>query len=139
MAVGAVFPSAAFFSLTSLDRYILPLVPFGIVLAVWACNGLPVWRYAIVAGLVAMGAFSVVATHDNLEFQSAIWKLDRYARSQGVPNSKLDGGAGWTRYQLAEPGPKVKPYPGADAEWWVTADSRTTAEYIVSGAPLAGS
>ena len=137
-AIGAILPSVAFASVISLDRYILPMFPFGIVLAVWSCRGLRVWRVGLVLGLVFIVGYSVVATRDNLEFHSAIWKLDRYANSIGVPNTELDGGAGWTRYYLAGEGKQVKLFPGAAALWWVTADNRTTAQYVVAGQPIPG-
>jgi 4-amino-4-deoxy-L-arabinose transferase-like glycosyltransferase len=138
MAAGAVAPSVVFDYAISLDRYLLPLVPFGIALAIWACRGIRVWRFGLAVGLVTMAGFSVVATHDNLEFHSAVWELDRYARSIGVPDSKLDGGAGWTRYYVADRGKPVTPFPGAVQSWWITADHRTSAQYMVSGAPLPG-
>jgi 4-amino-4-deoxy-L-arabinose transferase-like glycosyltransferase len=138
MAVGAVLPSVAFASVISLDRYILPLFPFGIALAVWSCRGLRLWRVGLALGLVFMAGYSIVATRDNLEFHSAIWELDRYANSIGVPNTKLDGGAGWTRYVLLDQHKKVALFPGAAALWWVTADNKTSAQYVVAGQPIPG-
>ncbi len=138
MAAGAVAPSVVFVKVISLDRYLLPLLPFGIALALWACRDLRVWKFGVAAVVVAMSVFSVVATRDNLEFHSAIWELDHYANSIGVPDTKLDGGAGWTRYQLAGHGKEVALFPGATAYWWVQADDRTSAQYMVAGSPAPG-
>jgi 4-amino-4-deoxy-L-arabinose transferase-like glycosyltransferase len=135
MAAGAVAPSVTFSEAISLDRYILPLLPFTIALTVWACSRLRLSPIALVAGLLVMSSFAVVATRDNLEFHSAIWEMDRYARAHGVSDTELDGGAGWTRYRLADRGRKVPLAPGAIAFWWVIADNRTSARYAVFGAP----
>jgi hypothetical protein len=138
MALGALAPSAVFFDAISLDRYLLPMAPFAIALGVWACQRLRVWRVALILSTVLMAAFSVVATRDGLEFHSALWALDRSANARGVANDQLDGGAGWTRYHLAGRGERVAPYPGVFAPWWVAADDRTSAEYVVSSERLPG-
>jgi hypothetical protein len=105
---------------------------------VWACHGLEVRRVGVLVSVAVMFAFSFVGTRDSLEFHSAVWSADRYARSLGVTTAQLDGGAGWTRYQLADGGRKVAPFPGAYAPWWVTADHRTTAQYVVASDRLPG-
>src|SRR5262249_5807675 len=86
-AVGGLPASFAFRDWTiSLDRYVIPLLPFAIVLGLWALRDV---RLATPVAWVVVGAYAVFAvagTRDFLVFQDATWALARQANAMGVPN-----------------------------------------------------
>jgi dolichyl-phosphate-mannose-protein mannosyltransferase len=129
----AVLPSVYFGG--PLDRYLLPLLPLCLALALWA---LPDLLDTPAAAWVATAAFVVVAllgTHDFLRFEGAIWQVARDAHRQGVGYQQLDAGAAWTGYHAFERrGPRQ---PGAP--WWINAWARAVdSTYVVSGEPRPG-
>jgi dolichyl-phosphate-mannose-protein mannosyltransferase len=97
-AAGVLAPSVRI----SYDRYLLPLLPLLVVLALWALR--PVRVNLIAASLitVALAVFSVAGTHDFLTYQAATWQLARETHAAGVPYNTLDAGAAWTGYHLYE-------------------------------------
>jgi 4-amino-4-deoxy-L-arabinose transferase-like glycosyltransferase len=101
--IGILPPSFHFRNwIVSVDRYLLPMVPFGIALLLWASRDVPLVRPL---GWLAVGAyalFSVVATRDFLVFQGATWTMARTAIESGVPLTRLDAGASWDGYHLYE-------------------------------------
>ena len=86
----------------SYDRYVLPMLPLLIALALWALR--PVRMSMVVASLVtaALAVFSVTGTRDFLTYQTATWQLARETHAAGVPYDALDAGAAWTGYRLYE-------------------------------------
>jgi hypothetical protein len=129
----AVLPSVYFGG--PLDRYLLPLLPLCLALALWALRDL---LDAPAAAWLATAAFVVVAllgTHDFLRFEGAIWQVARDAHRQGVGYQQLDAGAAWTGYHAFERrGPRQ---PGAP--WWINAWARAVdSTYVVSGEPRPG-
>jgi len=86
----------------SLDRYLLPIVPFAICLAMWAIRDVSI-NTVRAWGLVAvMALFSVVATRDFIVFEHEIWSFAEDTVESGVPLTKLDAGASWDGYHLYE-------------------------------------
>ena len=126
----------------SLDRYLLPLLPFGIALLLWSLHGrrmmLPIgW---IVVGLFA--AYSIVGTRDFLTFQKATWDYARYANYDlGVPLTQLNGGSSWDGYFLHEYGDGYGiPQQTWNGPWWNNLFATATdSTYVVSGSPTAPS
>ena len=62
----------------SLDRYLLPLLPFAIVLALWALkdtrfNEPVAWTF-----LAILAVISITSTRDALYFQRNVWHMARY-------------------------------------------------------------
>ncbi len=122
----------------TLDRYLLPLVPLALALAVWAVAGLrlptwPAWAMTAVFAVV-----SVTGTHDFLVFQGATFDLAEATVRAGVDPNHLDGGAQWDGERLYRDGVEV-PEPRADRTWWVNLfawDNDST--YVVSTQPLPG-
>ena len=122
----------------TLDRYLLPLLPLALALAVWAVAGLrlptwPAWAVTAVLGVVA-----VAGTHDFLVFQAATYDLAEATARAGVDIHQLDGGAQWDGVRLYQDGVEV-PEPRADRPWWVNLfawDNDST--YVVATTPLPG-
>ena len=125
----------------SLDRYLLPLVPLIIALALWGLQGV---RIALPLGwvvVVALALFSVAGTRDYLTFLRQVWALGDEAVAAGVPLDRLDAGSAWDGYHLYEYGlvhhsrsrtPKGGP-------WWVYFYAPATdSSYVVSSKPIPG-
>ena len=141
MILGAIPPSVVFqfnVNAPSLDRYLLPAITLGIVLATWAVQAARLSWVLVVPLLALMAAFSVAGTRDAIELQSAVWRIGRYANDHGIRNDQLDGGAAYTRHFVAFDRDPVEPVPGADVRWWVGADGKTSGQYAITYSPLPG-
>jgi len=124
----------------SLDRYLEPLAPIGIALALWALND---FSLAVPAGwIVVMGLalFSIAGTRDYLVFMGGVWSFAEHALAVGVPIDRLDAGAGWDGYYLYEAGlanhlqARTK-----DGPWWVHLNAPATdSAYVVASRPISG-
>jgi hypothetical protein len=142
-ALGIFPPSYHFlgWSAGSVDRYLEPLAPIVIALALWGLRDTPLSLTAgwVVAGLLAL--FSIAGTRDYLVYMGGVWTLAEQAVAAGVPINRLDGGASWDGYYLYEyslthplPSPPPRGRP-----WWISLFAPATdAAYVVAGAPLAG-
>jgi hypothetical protein len=125
----------------SLDRYLLPLVPLTIALALWALRGVRIvlplgW---IVVAVLAL--FSVAGTRDYLVFMHAVWAMGDEALAAGVPLDRLDAGSGWDGYHLYEYGleHRIRSRTPKGGPWWVYFYAPATdSAYVVSGKPLPG-
>ncbi|HEV2107732.1 MAG TPA: hypothetical protein VGR16_05675 [Thermomicrobiales bacterium] len=102
--VGVLPPSYHFRTwIISVDRYLLPLLPFAVLIVLWSLRGVRVSMAMAWAAIAAVGLFSTVATRDFLVFQGETWELARYANEKvGIPLMKLDAGASWDGYHLYE-------------------------------------
>jgi hypothetical protein len=140
--IAGVVPQSLLFRnwIISLDRYLLPLLPFAILLTLWALQDVRIvsaigW---VVIALVA--AFSIAGTRDVLVFQSNVWDMARSLNAQGVSNVKIDAGYPWDAYHLWEYStendiPKQTP----DGSWWTDVYATATdSTYVVAGGPLHG-
>jgi hypothetical protein len=123
----------------SLDRYLLPMLPFTMCLALWALHRIqPFWPAAwTIVALFAL--FAVAGTRDYLVFQQATWDLARQANQLGVSNARLDAGASWNGYHLYED-PFVaydSPQPPRDRPWWISLFTPATdPSYVVASNAL---
>jgi hypothetical protein len=149
-AVGVLLPSFLFrdwvidgLPAPSLDRYLLPLLPLVVVLAVWALHAVrPLrasWAVAwILTGVVA--AFSFAGTRDNLVFHQQIWALGAEANRLGVGMRQLDAGFSWDGYHLWELSYATGIEPQTpDAPWWVTGFAPATdSSYVVAAGVVDG-
>jgi hypothetical protein len=137
--VGILPPSYHFRNwVLSVDRYLLPLLPFAICLGLWAVRDLRfAWPVAwvVVAGFAL---FAVVGTRDFLVFQAATWDMARYANNVvGVPNTKLDAGSSWDGYHLYEYGEaNAIPRQTQSGPWWTDLFAKATdSSYMVASTP----
>jgi hypothetical protein len=129
----AVLPS--FYFDGPLDRYLLPLLPLCLALALWALRDLLKAPAAAWLATATLAVVALLGTHDFLRFEGAIWQVAREAHQQGVGYRQLDAGAAWTGYHAFERrGPRQ---PGAP--WWINAWARSVdSTYVVSGEPRPG-
>jgi len=123
----------------SLDRYLLPLVPLTIALALWALRGV---RIVLPLGWIVVAAlalFSVAGTRDYLVFMRAVWVMGEEAVAEGVPLDRLDAGSGWDGYYLYEYGREnhIRSRTPKGGPWWVYFYAPATdSAYVVAGKPL---
>jgi hypothetical protein len=122
------------------DRYLLPLLPLALCLAVWAVANLPWSRTAAWLVVAGMALISLAGTRDLLVFQHETWRLADGAHAMGVPRQEIDGGAAWGGFYLYE-------YSLANnldqqtrsGPWWTDLFApATTSDYIVSSSPVEG-
>jgi len=122
----------------SLDRYLLPLLPFALALGLWALRDLrPVLPLAW--AVVIIGAtLTVAGTRDFLVFQGTTWGLARHANALGVDNTRLDAGPSWDGYHLYEYSQANRISPRTtDGPWWTGLFAPATdSSYVVSSTPL---
>ena len=118
-----------------LDRYLIWMVPLGMVCVVAAARRQPVgyrWMSHVCLGLVAgYGLFSVAATHDYFAWNRARWQALNYLMDDvGASSMEVDGGFefnGWYDYD-----PNYRERAGV-SWWWVRGD-----QYVVAFGPLNG-
>ena len=79
-----------------LDRYLLPLVPGVLALAVWEPRW-PRWKAGL-AALLVLGGLSIGLTHDWLSWNKAYWDLGRRATAHGIEPGDIQGGFEWDFY-----------------------------------------
>jgi len=140
-AIG-VLPQSFLFRnwIISLDRYLLPMLPFVVVIAVWAVDDREIMPLLAWPAIAALALFSIAGTRDVLVFQSDVWQVARALNTAGVPNTRLDAGYAWDAYHLWEfsyqnhLGPRTPNGP-----WWVMAYAQATdSNYVIAGAPIQG-
>ncbi|HEV2527370.1 MAG TPA: hypothetical protein VGT61_02830 [Thermomicrobiales bacterium] len=124
----------------SLDRYLLPLLPFTVALLLWSLRGR---RMMLPVGWIAVGLFaavSIAGTRDFLTFQKATWDYARYANYDlGIPLTQLNGGSSWDGYFLHEYGEQYDiPQQSVGGPWWSNLFATATdSTYAISGSPTA--
>jgi len=124
----------------SLDRYLLPMLPFIVLIAVWAVDDrelLPLLAWPAVA---AVALFSIAGTRDILVFQSDVWQIARQLNAAGVPSTRLDAGYAWDAYHLWEFSYQNHLEPrSVNGPWWVMSYAQATdSTYVIAGAPIEG-
>jgi 4-amino-4-deoxy-L-arabinose transferase-like glycosyltransferase len=139
--IGAIPPSLLFRNwIISVDRYILPILPFAIWLLLWALKDLRAFDRLAWTIAAAIVAFSVAGTRDALVFQEAVWETAEELNAQGVPDTQLDAGYAWDAYHLWEYGQAngiaEKQFTGS---WWTDVYAPATdSTFIVAGGPIPG-
>ncbi len=96
------------------DRYVLMLIPLGILL-LGACAQLALtethapsffWHFVVAVLLTAFGVFAVAGTHDFLSWNRARWQaVNELIYEQGIPPESIDGGfevSGWFLFHRDE-------------------------------------
>jgi 4-amino-4-deoxy-L-arabinose transferase-like glycosyltransferase len=125
----------------SLDRYLLPLVPLAVALALWGLRGV---RLALPLGwalAIAMALFAVAGTRDYLVFMREVWAMGDRAVAAGVSLTRLDAGSGWDGYHLYEYGQeyRIRSRTPKGGPWWVYFYAPATdSSYVVAGKRLPG-
>jgi hypothetical protein len=126
--------------IVSLDRYLLPILPFAIVLLLWALNGVSFQHELAWLAVGAVALFSIAGTRDVLVFQSDVWSLAQELNQHGVPNTRLDAGYAWDAYHLWEFGEEYHiERQTPDGTWWTDVYAKPTdSTYVIAGGPLPG-
>jgi hypothetical protein len=141
-AAGVVPQSLMFRNwIISLDRYLLPMFPFLVVLFLWAVKGERFPSGLAWVLTIAMAVFSIAGTRDALVFQDTVWGLASWLNYQGVPNTMIDAGYPWDAYHLWEYGVAagITTPQTPDGTWWTdTYAMPTNSTYVVSGEPIKG-
>jgi hypothetical protein len=140
-AAGVLPPSFHFRNwIISVDRYLLPLLPLALALALWGLRGVRLPLGAAWTTVVLFGLFATMATRDFLVLQSATWDLAYWATTQGVPLTRLVGGASWDGYYLYEYGlERGIDQTDPTVPWWVDLFAPATdGSWVVASAPQAG-
>lgn len=125
----------------SLDRYLLPLLPLTIALALWGLREFTISRLLGWVVVAALLLFSVAGTRDYLVFMQAIWGVGDRAVAAGVPLEQLDAGSAWDGYYLYERGLQqpIKPRTPKGRPWWTSFYAPATdSSYVVSSKRLPG-
>lgn len=100
-AIGIVPPSYHYIRRGySLDRYLLPLLPLGICLLLWATRDLRFWKPIGWVVIAAFAAFSIAGTRDYLVMMDTVWDSARDAEDRGIPLTQIDAGASWDGYHM---------------------------------------
>lgn len=120
----------------SLDRYLLPLLPFILVLLLWALRDVQIATRVAWGCAAVLILCSVAGTRDMLVFHTAVWELAREANARGIPNTKLDAGAAWDGYHLYEYSRANNSTTKISAPWWIGLFAPASdATYIIAGRP----
>jgi len=125
-------------SLRSFDRYILFLLPFGILF------GIPLLKHfswsKITFGILAtfLGVYGIIGTHQYFRWNEARWVLAQNLLAQGVGAHEIDAGYEWVGWYLygKEQNSSLKDF---STQWYIRelypSHSRT---YVLSFSPLKG-
>lgn len=140
--IAGVLPQSFLFRnwIISLDRYLLPLLPFAVVLMLWALQAWRIRQDVLWFVTAAFALFSIAGTRDVLVFQSDVWALAGELNNRGVPNTRLDAGYAWDAYHLWEFGEQYDiPRQTPDGTWWTDVYARPTdSTYVIAGGPIPG-
>jgi dolichyl-phosphate-mannose-protein mannosyltransferase len=140
-AIG-VLPQSFLFRnwIISLDRYLLPMLPFVVVIAVWAVDDREIMPLLAWPAMAVVALFSIAGTRDVLVFQSDVWQIAHALNTAGVPNTRLDAGYAWDAYHLWEFSYQNHLEPRTEnGPWWVMSYAQATdSTYVIAGAPIQG-
>jgi hypothetical protein len=126
----------------SLDRYLLPLLPFAIALTLWGLKDVRLHLPVAWTATALMAAFAIAGTRDALVFQRNVWSMGEYALAQGIPLTRLDAGYAWDAYHLWEFSDRYAipaQTPGPYYTWWTNVYAAATdSAFIVATSPEVG-
>ncbi|MGI8486729.1 MAG: ArnT family glycosyltransferase [Thermomicrobiales bacterium] len=138
--VGVLPPSFHYIrSSGSLDRYLLPLIPLAIALLLWSIRDVRLFQPVGWVMIACLAVVSTAGTRDYLVYMDSVWGMARFANEKGVPDTKLDAGAGWDGYHLytdmvVEGITKSKAPNGSP--WWLYFYAKNSdATYVVATNP----
>ncbi len=147
-ALGVLPPSFTFRGWTSeglpapsLDRYLLPLLPFAVCLLLWALRDMRLVLPLAWSVTAILAVYSIAGTRDSLVYQQATWALARRANAMGISNTHLDAGAAWDGYHLYEYSLQdhVPKRAGNGSPWWIAIWAPATdSQYVIACRPQPG-
>jgi hypothetical protein len=139
----AIFPVSAHVLVNhwlSFDRYLLPLLPLVLALALWATRGLRLSPALLLLGLLPLALFALAGTHDWLAHNRLRWQLGRELVARGVPLERIDAGMEWDGWFLYEASrrQRLPPRTPGGPFWTQVIATATDSTYVVAFAPLPG-
>ena len=117
------------------DRYVLPILPLLIVLAVIGMQRIRWVPFA--SGAVLLLGISMIGLHDHLAYNRALWNSVDALRGQGIPVSEIDAGYSanlWLHYAH----PEDAPHDGAGKAFVPYMTSRSSLQYRIANSPMSG-
>jgi hypothetical protein len=125
----------------SLDRYLLPLLPFAIALTLWGLKDVRLNQPVAWTATALIAAYAIAGTRDALVFQRNVWNMAEYAVAQGIPMTRLDAGYAWDAYHLYEFSDEYDipaQTPGEYYTWWtnVYAPATDSAFVVATGTTI---
>jgi len=141
--IGTIPPSYQYIARGgSLDRYLLPLVPLAIVIALWATRDVPLVQPVAWIGIALFAVVSTAGVRDYLTYLGAVWEMAEEANAAGVTNDHLDAGSGWDGYYLYQEMIDqniTKSRSPRGSPWWVYFYAKPTdSTYVISTDPEFG-
>jgi len=139
--LAALFPVSAHVLVgtwVSFDRYLLPLLPFALLLGLWATRGLRLAPALLLVGLLGLGGFSLAGTQDWLAYNRLRWQLAHELVAQGVPRTRIDAGMEWDGWFLYETSHGVAPRTPGGPFWTQIIAPATDSTYVIAFSPLPG-
>lgn len=138
--IGALPQSFLFRNFTiSLDRYVMPVLPFALALLLWSLNGKRLLSYLAWPAMGAIALFSVLGTRDALVLQSNVWTIAGQLNAHGVDNIHLDAGYAWDAYHLWEYSEEYHiPRQTVGGPWWLDYAKADDSTYLIAGGPVPG-
>ncbi|MGB3327750.1 MAG: hypothetical protein WBA46_02285, partial [Thermomicrobiales bacterium] len=134
--VAGILPPSYHFRnwIISVDRYLIPLIPFAIGLLLWSLRGTRIWAPLGWLAIAAFAIFSTAGTRDFLVLQEATWSMAQDAVDRGVPLTQLDAGSSWDGYHLYEYGEARGSHQQTKGgPWWTNLFAPATdSTYIVA-------
>lgn len=120
----------------TLDRYLVPGIAFGLVLAGWATRDIATRVVPSIAVLAVAGFFAVVGTRDYLNHEAAVWRTADSMVATGVGRDKIDGGPAWTGWRVSD-GSFLQHTPRTqEGPWWLTLFAPLTdSTFVISDSP----
>ena len=133
--VGILPPSYHFRNwIISVDRYLIPMIPFAIGLLLWSLRGTRIWQPLGWFAIAVFAIFSTASTRDFLVFQQATWEFAQETVDGGVPMTQLDAGSSWDGYHLYEYGESRAIHQQTKGgPWWTNLFApATNSTYIIA-------
>jgi hypothetical protein len=136
--VGILPPSYHFRNwIISVDRYLVPLVPFAICLLLWSLRGAKIFQPVGWLAIALFAIFSVTSTRDFLVFQQATWSYAEQAIVDGVPMTRLDAGSSWDGYYLYDYGLENRiSQQSPHGPWWTNLFAPATDSTYIIGTSI---
>ena len=139
-AVASSFPFRLAAAGPTLDRYLLPGLPFILVLLVIAVDRIKLSIPVALLATVVLAVSSIVLVRDALVLQSRIWDAGDRALELGASYQQLDAGAGWDLYHLYGHAEPLSDWPGTPfhEQWWLRdpAPALSDSTWIVTAVPV---
>lgn len=128
-------------SVTSFDRYALPLIMITLFFVAKALSKTEYNKTIAIIGIACFGIMSIVGTKHYLTWNQIRWEFGQKLLDQGVVATDIDAGYEWNGWYTywEEVHAENPPERTIDDPWWIRSMfPNNTREYVISFSPLAG-